>query len=465
MMMSKTKKGALNPYLLLLFFLFIACVVTFIVPAGNFQRETVEGIANPVVVPGTYSVIPSIPVTITTLLGAISQGMGDSSGIIFLIFLSAGSFVVFNETGAIENGIGVLIKRVQAANIHPSLVLWLLTFIFSSLGFVSGPDALIPFTLIAVSISLGLGYDLILGVALVLVGSGVGFAMSPINAAVVGTPQSIIGLPIFSGMGLRTVMWFVNTCVVAASLTYYGKRIKMNPEKSSVKDSDVSGLTLSKELEDYTINKKQISVLVVFVLMFITTVLGSLNFGWYLNEIGGVFLVGGVIAGLMYGMSIDAIIAGFIKGGASVAGTALLIGLARSIQIILTKSNILDTIIHSLSRPLGHLPPVVAGIFITIIVGITHIFIASGSGLSVAMIPIIAPLGIMTGLTPQSTILAYQLGGAVLNVIIPTLGSTMAMIGIARVSYSQWFKVGWKLIVPVILVSWLFLVIAVLIGY
>lgn len=454
-----------NPYILLLIFLGIACLMTFIIPAGSFEREIVEGINNPVVVPGTYQRIERTPVTIGMLLGSISQGMGDSSAIIFLVFLSAGSFVVFNKTGALENGIGLMIRKIHQAKISSTIVIWALTFLFSILGFVSGPDALIPFTMIAVSIALGLGYDLILGLALVLAGSGIGFAMSPINAAVVGTPQSIIGLPIFSGMGFRVVMWFVNTCVIAIMFTLYGNKIKKNPELSTVKDVDVKGLSLSKNLDEYSLDGRQIGVLLTFVLMFIMTVVGSLKFGWYLNEIGGIFLIGGVIAGLIYRLPSKEIISGFVEGGASVAGTALLIGLARAIQIILTNGNVLDTIINTFSGPLSKLSPILAAIFISIIVGIIHIFITSGSGLSVAVIPIIAPLGLMAGLSAQSTVLAFQIGGSVLNMIIPTLGSTMAMTGMARVSYNKWVKVGWKMAVPVVIVSWIFLIIAVLIGY
>ncbi|OJG88965.1 hypothetical protein RV15_GL001701 [Enterococcus silesiacus] len=439
--------------------------MTFLIPAGSFDRETVEGIANPVVVPGTYKRIDSTPVTLGLLLGSISQGMGESSAIIFLVFLSAGAFVVFNKTGAIEGGIGVMIQKIQKAHVPSSVVIWLLTFLFSILGFVSGPDALIPFTMVAVSISLGLGYDLILGLALVLAGSGIGFAMSPINAAVVGTPQSIIGLPIFSGMGLRVAMWFVNTCVIAIMFTIYGNKVKKNPEKSAVSDVDTQGLSLSKEISSYSLNPRQIGVLITFVLMFVFTVVGSLKFGWYLNEIGGIFLVGGVIAGLIYRLPVKEIISGFVEGGASVAGTALLIGIARAIQIILTNGNILDTIIQSLSGPLSSLNPIVAGIFISIVVGFVHIFITSGSGLSVAMMPIIAPLGVMAGLSLQATVLAFQVGGSVLNMIIPTLGSTMAMAGMARVPYGKWLKEGWKMAVPVVIVCWIFIIIAVLTGY
>nr|WP_075577271.1 YfcC family protein [Olsenella timonensis] len=464
--MSEKKKFRFpNPYILLLIFLALACAMTFLIPAGSYEREVVEGISNPVVVPDTYAQVANTPVTLGTLLGSIAQGMGDSAAIIFLIFFSAGTFAVFNKTGAIENGIGVMIRKINSAHIPSTAVIWLLTFLFSILGFVSGPDALVPFTLVAVSIALGLGYDLILGLALVLAGSGIGFSFSPINAAVVGTPQSIIGLPIFSGMEFRVVMWFVGTCLIALMFTLYGNKVKAHPEKSSVADVDTSGLSLSKGLDEYALSGRQIAVLVVFVLMFVFTVVGSLEFGWYLNEISGIFLVAGIVAGLIYGLKTQDIINGFVEGGASVAGTALLIGIARAIQVVLTEGNVLDTIIYYLSGPLSGMSPIIAGIFISVVVCIVHFFITSGSGLSVAMVPIIAPLGIMAGLSAQTTVLAFQVGGSVLNMIIPTLGSTMAMCGLARVPYSKWLKVGWKMCIPVVIVAWLFIILAVFIGY
>ena len=142
-----------------------------------------------------------------------------------------------------------------------------------------------------------------------------------------------------------------------------------------------------------------------------------------------------------------------------------MIGLARAIQVIFENASVLDTIIQSLSGPLSTLSPSVAAVFISVITAIIHIFITSGSGLSVAMMPILGPLGQIVGLTAQTTVLAFQIGGSALNMITPTLGSTMAMCGMSRVPFSKWFKFGLQIAIPVLLVAWIFILVAVRIGF
>ncbi|WP_314065367.1 AbgT family transporter [uncultured Vagococcus sp.] len=454
-----------SPFILLAVFLLIAAAMTYLIPAGTFERVEVEGLSRPVVVPDTYQQIKGTPTAIGDLLAAVPQGMVDSGMIIFLVFVSAGSFNVFTKTGAFESGIGVAIKKIQEKHFPKWLVIWLFTFLFSLFGFVSGPDGLIPFTLVSVSVALGLGYDLIMGLALVLAGSGIGFAMSPINGAVVATPQSVVGLPIFSGADFRTVMWFIATCIMALMLSLYARQIEKDPKKSPAYGIETKGLELTKEIKDYRINRRQVLVLLVFLAMSVLTVVGALKFDWFLIEIAGLFLLGGIVGGLVYGVKLEDIFKGFVEGGSTTASVMLLIGFARGIQVLLERGNVLDTIINVLSKPLANFNPVAAGILISVITAFIHIFITSGSGLAVAMMPILGPIGLVAGLSMQTTILSFQMGGSILNMITPTLGSTMAMCGLARVPFDKWFKIGVKLAIPIMLFAWVAIMVAHLIGY
>lgn len=462
---NEKKVKGINPYILLGCFVIIAAILTYFIPAGQFERTMVEGISNPVVVPGTYQKVESNPTSMSTLLGSINKGMVDSGMIIFLVFASTGAFAIFQSTGAFNNGIGVMLNKLEKSKIPDSIVLLLMIFLFSFLGYVSGPDALIPFTLVACMIAVGLGYDLAVGLALILAGSGVGFSMSAINAAVVGTPQSIIGLPIFSGASFRTLMWFVETLVVACMIIRYANKVKKDKEKSICKGIDTTGLALNQNLDEYSITKSQGFVLLIFIIMCIMMVFGSLKFGWYLNEIGGINILCGLVAGLVGGKKLTETIDIFVKGASATASVALLIGLARAIQVIFENASVLDTIINSASSSLSNLSPSFAAIAISAITSVIHIFITSGSGLSVAMIPILGPLGQIVGLTAQTTVLAFQVGGSALNMITPTLGSTMAMCGMSRVPFSKWFKLGVQIVIPVVIVAWIFILVAVKIGF
>lgn len=461
---EKQKQRGINPYLLLGAFVIIAAIASYIIPAGTFQREEAEGVSQPVVVAGTYERIEAHHAGVTELVGLLNTGMVAAASIIFLVFASTGAFMIFQKTGAFENGIGTMIKYIKRARIPDSIVLLLMVILFSFLGYVSGPDALIPFTLVACMIAVGLGFDLLVGLALVLAGAGIGFSFSAMNAAVVAVPQAIVGLPIFSAAGFRTIMWAVGTLVVAAVIILYARRVRKDPSKSLAPATKESPFALEKEIEDYTLDGRQRIIVVLFVAMFVTALTGALTMGWYLNEIGGVFILFSLVAGVVGGNRLSDVINWFIEGASATAAVAVLIGLARSIQVLFENAQVLDTIVHAVASPLSALPPSIAALLITVMTAVVHIVIPSGSGLSVAMMPILGPVGTLVGLTSQTTVLAFQVGGSVFNMITPTVGSTMAMCGIAGVPFSRWFKVGAIISVAALLVAWVFILIAVAIG-
>lgn len=454
-----------DTYVILFLIVVAAAVLTYILPAGSFIRETVEGVSRPVVVPGSYKVVESNPTGLFDLFVAIPKGMSASANIIFIIILSTGAFTVINKTGALENGVGSLLRFIKKSNVPGTLVIWIMTFIFASLGLIVGPEIQIPFTLIGVSIALGLGYDLIVGLAMVMGGGYMGWAMGPINASIIGTAHSVVGLPAFSGFGFRMLLWFVTTCVVASVISLYAKKISKDPNKSLVKGINTEGLGFEKSFDEYKVTAKHVRVLLVLLAMFFAIVIGASKFGWYLDEMSAVFIIGGLAAGYLYGLKTKDIIDGFTLGAKNTASIALVVGIARAIQIVLENGMIMDTIINSISEPLSALSPTLAGIGISLITAIVHFFIPSGSGLTVTMMPILSPLGELLNMTQQTTVLAMQAGATIPNVILPTVGATIAMCGLARVPFEKWVKFALKLVLAVFVVSWIFIFIAVKINY
>lgn len=389
-----------------------------------------------------------------------------AGNIIFLIMLSTGCFTIINKSGALEGGVGIILRKVNnAKNLPGTVVIFVITFAFSLLGVIVGPEIQVPFVPIAVTIALGLGYDLMTGLAMIIGGGGVGFALGPINASVIGTSDAVMGLPTFSGQGLRWIMWFCGTIVVAVVISFYAKQVKNNPEKSMVKDISTGGMGFSKPLDEYMLNGRQKGVLLVLVGMLVAIIIGASKLGWYLNEMSAVFVIGGILAGLVAGMKVNDIMDGFANGAKNAANIALIVGIARSIQVVLENGHIMDTVINSLSSPLQGMSPLIAAIAITVIVGIVHFFIPSGSGIAVAMMPIIGPVAMNLGLTAQTAVLAFQVGATVPNFVLPTVGAYIAMCSIARVPVDKWWKFGWRLTVPLYLMSWVFVVIAVLTNY
>lgn len=455
-----------HTYVILFCMALLAAVLTWVLPAGSFERAIPEGMSRAVIVPGTYAAVESNPITPWALIRAIPEGMIAAGNIIFLIMLSTGCFNIIGKTGALESGVGIVLRKVNAnKKLSGTAIIFLMTFLFSLLGVIVGPEIQIPFVALAVTIGLGLGYDVMTGLAIIIGGGGCGFALSPINASVIGTSDAVMGLPTFSGQGLRWIMWFCGTVLVAAIISLYAKKVKADPEKSMTKEVDTEGMGFSKPLDEYTLNGRQKAVLLVLLGILIAIIIGASKLGWYLNEMSAVFIIGGVLAGIAGGMKLNDIMDGFSGGAKNAANIALIVGIARSIQVVLENGKIMDTVIYYLSSPLQGMSPILAAIAITVIVGIVHFFIPSGSGIAVAMMPIIGPVAMTLGLTAQTAVLAFQVGATVPNFILPTVGAYVAMCSIARVPVNKWWKFGWRLTIPLYVLSWVFVVIAVLINY
>ena len=455
-----------HTYVILFCMALLAAVLTWVLPAGSFERAIPEGMSRAVIVPGTYAAVESNPITPWALIRAIPEGMIAAGNIIFLIMLSTGCFNIIGKTGALESGVGIVLRKVNAnKKLSGTAIIFLMTFLFSLLGVIVGPEIQIPFVALAVTIGLGLGYDVMTGLAIIIGGGGCGFALSPINASVIGTSDAVMGLPTFSGQGLRWIMWFCGTVLVAAIISLYAKKVKADPEKSMTKDVDTEGMGFSKPLDEYTLNGRQKAVLLVLLGILIAIIIGASKLGWYLNEMSAVFIIGGVLAGIAGGMKLNDIMDGFSGGAKNAANIALIVGIARSIPVVLENGKIMDTVIYYLSSPLQGMSPILAAIAITVIVGIVHFFIPSGSGIAVALMPIIGPVAMTLGLTAQTAVLAFQVGATVPNFILPTVGAYVAMCSIARVPVNKWWKFGWRLTIPLYVLSWVFVVIAVLINY
>lgn len=448
-----------NTYIIVFLMIVLATVLTWAVPAGEFHR--IEANGRMIIENGTYHSVRPHPSGIFEIFSSIPKGMQGSSQITFMILISSGAFGLINSTGAIENTIGVLIKKSQKAHIPGSAVVFVITCLFSCLGIIIGPEIQIPFTLVAVSIALGLGYDLLTGAGMVIVGGGIGFAMGPINASTIGTSDSISGLPLFSGMLFRTGVWAATTVTAALLLVSYANKVKKNPRYSYTKGINTEGLGLSKEIQDYHLGKTDKKVMLAFLGLFICLIIGPTKFKWYLDEMSAAFLILTILVMLIARIEVDKAIQIFVKSAGMMFGAALLVGMGRSIQIVMENGHVMDTIIKTISDPLTHFGSYGGALLMTIIHGIVKFMIPSGSGQAAASMPIMFPVGRLIGMTDQTSVLAFQVGDGITNLICPTLGSLMAMLSIARVPFGKWVKFAIKVVLVLYAVTWVFLLIAV----
>ena len=355
-----TKKAAekkplvINPYVLL-FFIIVACAIAaYLVEPGAYDRVVSNG--RSYVVPGTYHAIERPAMSFFDIFRAVPNGLINSASIVFLVLLVGGSIEVYNQTGAIPMGITRLVSL--AGQKGGTLVIIILFWIFAILGgFLGWIEASIPFVPLVIPIILALGFDAITAVGVVILGSMVGFAIGPTNMYTIGIAHQIAELPMFSGFGLRLIAYLVYCSIALIYLLIYAKRVKKDPSRSLVADIDVSDIKL-----DYTTDKdKKLSLSQILSLLllcgtFVLVVYGMMKLKWNINDMSAAFLATGIAAGILGRMSSADIATAFVTGAKGSLGGAMIVGVARGVEWILTKGGLLDPLINSLSGYLSDLP-------------------------------------------------------------------------------------------------------------
>lgn len=454
----------LNSFALLFLIIAIMAALTYVIPAGQFDR--VEGVTGRMeVIPESYHQIERTPATFFDVFLAIPEGIISAAGMVVCTLMIGGGMEVVTKSGALHIGISKVISKLNQKN--GDLVLVFLFLIFSVLGgFMGFAEAAIPFFPIAVAISVALGYDSMVGVGVALIGCMMGFIAGPTNQSNVGIPQALAGLPLYSGLGLRLILFVLLVGIGLHHVLSYAKRVRRDPEYSLMKGVDVSDLSFDIE----SLNKEKFlwqhgCILIVLIggMVFFTYM--ALTTDWWLNEMSAIFLIIGIVAGLLNKMEINDICDTFLKGVADISGGAMIIGIAAGVQYIISKANILDTIIYSISTPLKELPILVSAVGMLFIISLINILIPSGSGKAVAIMPILFPVAELLNFTQQTAVLAYQLGDGITNLVTPTLGLLFIGLAFGKVPYDKWLKFYAPLIIKMIIVGIAFISYAVLTGY
>jgi uncharacterized ion transporter superfamily protein YfcC len=466
-------------FVLLTGVILVCSLLTYFVPSGEYEREqrVIDGSPRTVVVPGTYTLQPkhvslesvivggevegrATPVGVLQFLTAIPRGMTDSADIIFLIFIVGGVFGILQASGALSAGVHALLDRFGKSGTAVTIALMLvLAAGASTLGM---GEEFIPLVPVFLLVAKELGYDRVFGVALVLLAYNVGFAAATTNPFTVNVAQGIAELPLNSGMGLRLVFFAVAMAVTLRYILRYGARVR-HDRAASVMPDDPFELEHTVEKESFTGRHK--AILLLGAAIFGLIVYAVQSFGWWMAEMSGGFLLIGIVAFLVARMPLDTAARAFVRGAEEMTVAALVVGFARGIQVVLTDGQILDTIIHGAASVLGNVPTIMAAQGMFFVQLALNFFVPSGSGQAAVTMPLMAPLADVVGLTRQTAVLAFTFGDGISNMIIPTSGILMAMLGIAKVPYERWVRFAGPLFLQLTLLSMLFLAVAVVIGY
>ncbi len=412
-----------HPMVLLLGGVLVAALLTWVLPAGEYQRQADPETGRQVVIPGTYRTVERAPVNILAAAVAVPRGIVDGGEVVVVILMVGGAFALLDRTGALRRLVGALVGGSR----NPRAVVVMVSLMFATLGALENMHeeivALIPVLLL---LSRGLGFGAVTALAMSVGAAVVGSAMGPTNPFVTGIALTYADLPPMSMVGLRFVLFLGATAVWIGWTLWQGSADDVRPELQPLPTDRVT----SRD-----------GVLLALVLIpFIPYVYGVLRLDWGFNELSALFLVAGIAVGLASGLGVRGTTSGLLNGMEGMLAPALFVGVARGISVVLTDGRVIDTIVHGLATPLESLPALAAAGLMVPVHALLHVPVPSNSGQAVLTMPIMAPMADLLGLSRQAVVLAYQTGGAVMDMLTPTNGALLAMLLAAGVPYGRWLR-------------------------
>lgn len=462
----------------------LAAALTWIVPAGAYDTDTVEvpgAGSRQVVIPGSYTPLDEAsPQGPLDVLRAPIRGIVAAVDVIAFVLLIGGAFAVLAETGAIDEGIRRLLRLSHRVPWVEAAIIPLFMLLFGLGGGVFGmAEETIPFMLVFVPFARRMGYDGMVGAAIVIVGAQVGFAAAFLNPFTIGIAQGIAEVPLFSGVGFRTGLWFAFMAVGIAFVMRYAARVRVRPETSALAgvawgnaevgpmaetwgdggSADPSGGSSGEaattagggQAPPSAPDRHTTPVLVVFAASLALLVWGVLTRGWYIEEISALFVAMGIVVGAVARLSPSTISLGFMKGARDLAGTAMIIGLARGILVVLEDGRVIDTLLHGMAGSMEGIGAMGSAQAMLFFQSALNFFVPSGSGQAALTMPLMSQLADLVGVTRQTAVLAYQLGDGLTNMIIPTNPVLIGALGIVGLPWTKWAR--WVLPLQLVLLG------------
>jgi uncharacterized ion transporter superfamily protein YfcC len=453
---EKRKLAIPHVFVLLVAIIMAAAILSWILPAGEFDRAP-NASGRTVVVPGTFHEVESTPVGFFKALKAIYDGMIDAADIVFFIFIAFSSISILIASGAFHGLVAGLLKVLKGKARAAFIPIFLIIMGVASSTIGVFEEAL-PFIPIFVGIAIAMGYDAIVGMAIIAVGVGIGYSGAAMNPFTVGVAQGIAELPYLSGAWYRIICHLVQIVVASIYIIRYALKVQADPAKSFVYNEDFSKFSMDEEtLAKHQFGIRQKLSLLIFFVTLAFFVVGVKVWGWYLGEIATVFLLMAIVIAVIMGWSPNEFALKIASGLGEITVACMMVGIARGIRVVLQEGRIIDTVVYGMSMPLSLLPRWLAGEAMLLFQTLLNFLIPSGSGQASTVMPIMAPLSDILGISRQTAVLAFQFGDGLSNILWPT-AFAVVMAGIAGIKITSW----WKWFVPLFL--WLYLSQAVLIA-
>ncbi|MCI1186866.1 YfcC family protein [Hymenobacter sp. DH14] len=419
-----------HPLVLIVGFIILAALLSYVLPAGEFTRHLDAVTGRQVVVAGSYHAVPATPVGPLDVLVDVPKGLADAAAVVFLIFLAGGAFTVVDQTGALRFGVDWLLRRAHGREV---LVIPLVGTLFATMGALENMgEEIIPLVPVLLVLMRRLGYPVLTAVAASVGAAFVGASFSPINPFQVGIAQKLAQLPLLSGGAYRVGFLLVAVGFWLWATTRHAVRHRQAPDLGLDANEAAAGPAPTSARAGL--------VLLLMLTAFAVFAYGVVQLHWEFEQMSALFLGLGIVAGLVGGRGLTGTAEGFIAGFRDIAFSALLVGFARAIFVVLEQGHVVDTIVHGLAAPLNHLPVALAALGMMGVQTLLHVPVPSGSGQATLTMPLLVPLSDILGLSRQVTVLAFQYGAGLCELITPTNGTLMAMLAATGVRFEQWLK-------------------------
>src|SRR5712691_6580869 len=400
--MAFSKLELPHPLILLLAGVAAAAALTWILPSGAFDRRDDPVTGRRIAVAGTYHPVPRAPVGLLAAAIAVPRGFVAAGEVIAVVLFVGGAWVVVDRLGTLPALVAVLVARFRRRGLWAIPVICLF---FAAMGALENmQEEIIPLVPVLLVLGQGLGVDAVVVVAVSLGAAMIGSAFGPTNPFQAGIALKLAQLTPIAGGTLRLVMFVAAVVMWIFWTIRYAATHRVSPAPTAA------------------------------------YVYGALRLDWGFNELSGAFLLAGLVAGIVGGLGLTATISAYLDGAASLVSASIMIGVARSISLVLEDGRVVDTILHSVATPLERMPTVTAALLQSPAHALIHLVVPSVSGQAVLTMPLFVPLADLLGLSRQVPVLAYQTGGGLTELIWPTNGALMAVLLAAGVPYQKWIR-------------------------
>lgn len=442
-------------YTILFLLIILVAALTWIIPAGQYDRVMNEEVGREIAVAGTFhEVDPNPQGFVDVMLAPIAGFYNPDSYVanaidvaLFVLFLG-GFLGVVNATGAIDKGIRAAMFDMKG---HQIWIIPIMMGLFALGGTTYGmAEETLAFYAILIPVMIAAGYDAVTGVAIILIGAGIGVLGSTINPFATVIASNAASIPFTDGLILRLVLLLGGLAICAAYVMRYAHRVRTDPSRSVVAKQLEAHKKLflqdrSGEETEAKLSGIQKLVLVIFAATFAVMIWGVSSQGWWMARMSALFLGSAIVIGLISRQGEKHLTGNFVDGARDLLGVALVVGLARGIVVIMENGLIADTILHGAEQTLGGLGELAfINVMFWIELGMSF-FVPSSSGLAVLSMPILAPLSDFAGVGRDLVVTAYQSANGLVNLINPTFAVVIGGLAIGRVSYDRWIVFIWPL--------------------